>query len=176
VPRFEIDGDMQHQYNGIAELSNISSAIVVLNPTGESFSRPIPAVAGATQSPAPVDYVRMTVVKVLSGAVEIGKGNKIDVVSPGIDLNTGQLGLLKGAPCLLFLTPAMLDADRPLGGYVVAGGPNGVFCQADSKKPNDFTSAFASQNSTLPTVLTIGKSNIPQITHSEQELLDIGPQ
>ena len=177
IPRFDIsDESMFRQYSGLADLANISSAIVVVEPTGQSFNRRISGVAGATEKPAPVQYVKMTLVKTISGSVTASEGDEVDVVSPGVDLNTGQPALLNGGQCLLFLAPAMLDKNDALEGYVVAGGPNGVFCQADPNKPNDYTSAYASQNKTLPKVLVVGRSNIPEVTHTEAELLAIGPQ
>jgi|GEM_PF-1425106 len=175
VPRFD-ENLVDRQYAGIAELANISSAIVVVTPTGESFSRTLPGTAPIGDATPPVPYVRLTVVNVLAGSVTIGQDNTIDLVSPGTDANTGQLALLKGASCLLFIAPAMLGVADPFGGYVVSGGPNGVFCQTNANTPNAFVSAFAAENETLPETLTIGSSAIPPITHTEAELIAIGPQ
>jgi len=182
LPSFSTDGvSLAHRYNGVADLASISSAVVVVTPTGGGTTRPLPALPGVEESPAPVEYVTMTVVRVVSGS--LGDGSRsaaktIDIVSPGIDQNTGKLALLTGGPYLLFITPAMLAPGKALGGYVVSGGPNGVFGVTDTRNPDVFRSAFRVENASLPESIDVrnSASEIPAITHSEAELIQIGPQ
>lgn len=174
LPQFEVLGSMSREYNGIADLADISSAIIIATPTGETFKRPLPTMPGAEEQPAAVPYVRMTIIEVLGGAIS-ARGT-IDVVSPGIDLTTGKDGLSSYGPYLLFITPAMLDKGQPFGGYVVTGGPNGVFAATNSREPDRFRSAFHAENRTLPESIIVGDTKLPSITHTEEELLEIGPQ
>ena len=177
LPRFDIQGTIMHEYQGITELADISSAIIVATPTGKLTSKPLPPVPGSEGTPAPVQYVLMKVDAVISGALaDVRTDGLIEVVSPGTDLNTGRLAMQQGGPYLLFVTPAMLAPGNAFGGYVVSGGPNGVFVRTDSRTPDSYYSAYHEHNKTLPEVLTVGRSTIPPITHSEAELIKIGPQ
>ncbi|MEV7227192.1 hypothetical protein AB0M79_09235 [Polymorphospora sp. NPDC051019] len=168
LPRFDIEGTRAHMYTSVQELADKASAIIVATPTGKSHSRPLPPEHGEPDS-APTRYVKMTVTKVVQGTLD---AREIDLVSPGVDQSTGDLGLLSGGPFLLFVTPAMYGPNDPAGGYVVVGGPAGVYAKA--------TGATAFQkvdvaSGSLPATLRDTPQDLPAITKTEAQLLREGP-
>jgi hypothetical protein len=111
----------------------------------------------------------MRVTKVLGGGVS---ASEIQVVSPGVNSLTGKQVLENGGPYLLFLAPAMYAANDPAGGYVVTGGPAGLYA---SIKSGQF-SRVDSLSPKLPSTLTGSATELPKITKSEKQLLADGPR
>ncbi|GAB3139635.1 hypothetical protein GCM10027290_09150 [Micromonospora sonneratiae] len=168
LPRFEVEGTRAYDYMSVQQLADKASAIILATPTGKSHSVPLPAKHGQPDS-APTQYVRMTVTSVLRGNLDV---QEIDLVSPGVDVNTGKLGLLSGGPYLLFVTPAMYGPNDRAGGYVVVGGPAGVYAKSTS------ASAFQKvdvDSKALPGTLSGTAQDLPLITKTEAQLLSEGP-
>lgn len=168
IPVIHIDGTRPVEYTSLKQLAGNASAIIVAKPTGEQFNQPLPAEQGGVPTSAPTIYVKLEVNRVLSGSLD---ATTIDLVSPGTDERTGEPALLNGGAVILFVTPAMYAADTPAGGYVVVGGPAGVFAQSgksflrvDSESPK------------MPTSVTPDDTSWPQITMSEQAFLHRGPR
>jgi hypothetical protein len=88
LPRIAGQGSRAHEYTSLTELAQAASAVVVA----------VPADA------APTPYVQLRVTQVLSDRLSAGL---IDLVSPGVDENTGQLALAHGGRYLIYLAPAM---------------------------------------------------------------------
>ena len=171
IPRIEIAGSRAFIYQSLDELALDSNAIVVATPTGEEYSIPLPE--GYGESTTRISFVKMKVDKLVSGKVT---SDTIDVVSPGIDENTGRQALAEGGPFLIFLAPAMWNANEPIGGYVATGGPAGVF--AGSKSSPDAFARIDDESSALPISIDLGsraRTALPTITKSEETLLNEGP-
>jgi hypothetical protein len=170
VPVIAATGSRAREYDSLSELAETSSALVVATPTGTLHDVPLPAEDGGTDESAPTTYVQMRVVKVLSGALDKAA---IDVVSPGTDERTGEAALLSGGPYLMYLTPAMYDAEKPAGGYAITGGPAGVY--ASQGRP-DVYSRVDTLSPRLPEEIDVSTTTLPTVSHTEAELLRAGPQ
>lgn len=170
VPHIEESGSRARVYRSLSELSEDSSALVVGVPTGERFAVPFPADEGGGPDSAPTIYVGMRIKRVLSGTVG---SETVKVVSPGTDGNTGQPALLTGGPYLMYLTPAMYDANDPAGGYALTGGAAGVYAGSDDA--NVF-SRVDTESPDLPTTVDLGSTTPPAVSHSEADLLRRGPR
>ena len=171
LPQIASEGTRAVEYKSLAQLAEKANAIVVAVPTGEEYEVPLPEGYG-TEDSAPTPYVTMKVLKIISGEVS---GETINVVSPGVDQNTGKQALASGGPYLLFLAPAMYGANDPAGGYVVVGGPAGAF-----ESPTRATSATSflridTASPSLPDQIDLGKASIPRVTKTEKQLLNEGP-
>jgi len=176
LPSFDPERAYGHQIQGLSGLSDISSAVVIVTATGQVIPGPVPQLPKPSQDPNDQDYYVMTVTTVLAGALgdaAMGDTSQIRVVSPGVDLNTGQQVLVSGGPYLLFITPATLASGKIPDGYVVSGGPAGLFVRTDPATPDTYTSAFRTMNDTLPESIDAANAatEIPPITHTEAELI-----
>lgn len=167
MPEFTIEGSRPYEFTSLEQLAGISSAIVVATPTGKEHTEPLPDGYGAKDS-APTQYIEMRIESVESGEL---KADVIDLVSPGIDAKSGKIGLIEGGPFLLFITPAMFGPDDPAGGYVVVGGPAGVFA---STSANSGFLRVDNSSAQLPSKVSL--EGLPRITQTEAELLRKGPQ
>jgi len=93
---------------------------------------------------------------VLSGS-DLRAGQRIPVLAFGSDMVTGHGALHDPGTYLLFLAPYVLGPNRPVGGYVVVGGPAGMFyrCVAPSEPDAPFARTDAETpglpDSVLPT-------------------------
>lgn len=170
LPRISIDGTRAHEYSTLNELARDATAVVVAVPTGKEHAKALPANYGPADA-APTPYVQMRVIKVLSGDLQPGM---IDLVSPGVDENTGKQALRAGGPYLLYLTPAMYAANDPAGGYVVVGGPAGAY-GATASNSKDFARLDA-ESVKLPAKITLGATDVPAAALTEKEALAQGPQ
>lgn len=169
IPRIVSMAERARDYTSLDELAAKANAILIVKPTGRQSAVPLPKRHGGTSESAPTPLVQVEVVKVLSGSVG---GNVIDLVSPGIDENTGKEALLSGGPYLVFVAPAMYAANDPVGGYVIVGGPSGLFAS------NGMTDSFArvdSESLSLPAEVSATSTKFPRITKTEQQLLNEGP-
>jgi len=176
IPEIHVEGSRAVEYRSLAALADRSSAIVVVEPTGEQAVVPLPSGYGEAGA-APTLYDKVRVARVLAGEVA---GDTIRVVSPGIDANTGRSALSGGGPYLLFVAPAMYGADDPAGGYVVTGGPAGLFAaaQPDARHSSSTVSFLRvdDESPALPeSIDTTDRASLPQITRSEAQLLREGP-
>lgn len=169
VPRIVVEGSRSHDFKSLDELAAKANAILVVKPTGRQDSVPLPEEHGGTPDSAPTPFVEMEVVQVVSGSVQ---GDVIRVVSPGIDEGTGGQALLTGGPYLVFVAPAMYEADDPVGGYVIVGGPAGVFASGGAK--NQFARAD-SESTSLPAEVSLTGTRLPKVTKTEEQLLAEGP-
>lgn len=169
IPRIEIEGSRAHDFKSLNELAAKANAILVVKPTGKQDAVPLPEEHGGTPESAPTPFVEMEVVRVVSGSVQ---GDVINVVSPGIDQNTGKEALITGGPYLVFVAPAMYEADDPVGGYVIVGGPAGVFASGGAK---DKFTRVDSESASLPAEVSSSGAGLPRITKTEEQLLSEGP-
>lgn len=167
VPIIRTEGSRAFEYTSLDQLAERASAIVVITPTGEQFDVPLPAEHGGSEGTAPTPFVRVTVDRVLAGSVD---ARTIDLVSPGEDERTGERALTSGGPYIAFITPGMYAADDPIGGYVVVGGPAGLYAGVDG----EFVRVDA-ESPKLPDSLSLEQTTWPQITRTEAELLHEGP-
>lgn len=168
LPRIEEMGTSSIEYTSLSQLADISSALVIAKPTGKQSATPLPASQGGTTDSAPTTFVEMRITKVLSGTLT---HDVINVVTPGTDQNTGGPALLTGGPYLMYITPAMYAANEPVGGYVVSGGPAGVYGSVGG--------AFAKldrSNAKLPATIDLTATKLPDTSKSEAELLAAGPR
>ena len=168
IPVFEAEGTRAYAFDSLRQLAGKASAVIVASPTGKSHSVPLPAEYGEPGA-APTQYVTVTVDRVVRGTLE---KQTIDLVSPGIDENTGKLGLLDGGSYLLFITPAMYGPNDPAGGYVVVGGPAGVYANTGEGKTFQKVDR---ESPSLPATLTGTAQELPTISKTEAELLKEGP-
>lgn len=178
IPHVTVDGTRAFAFESFQQLADKSNAIVIVEATNAVTEVPLPSGYGEENS-APTPFVTVRVVKVLAGEVN---GQMIDVVSPGIDENTGELSLESGGPYLLFLAPAMYFADDPAGGYVVTGGPSGFYAATSEDGKFDGTNTTfqwvddPTEGSRLPATIDISHAGVlPTITKSEEQLLHEGP-
>ncbi|WP_028707348.1 hypothetical protein [Propionicicella superfundia] len=141
---------------------------MIAEPTGGESARTAPGGDGADDS-APVPYVTMRVTRVLGGGVS---ASEIQVISPGVDHRTGRQVLVSGGPYLLFLAPAMYAADDPAGGYVVTGGPAGLYAAIERGR----FGRVDSSSPKLPSTLSGSTTDLPEITKSEKQVLAEGPR
>lgn len=170
IPRIKSDGTRAVEYKSLSQLAEKANAIVIAVPTGKEHSVPLPVDYG-NEASAPTPYVTMTVSKVISGKVS---AETINVVSPGIDQNTGKQSLASGGPYLLFLTPAMYGANDPVGGYASVGGPAGVFASPTKTSAFNFQ-RIDDESKSLPAQIDVGKTSIPPVMKTEEQLLNEGP-
>lgn len=169
IPRIVVDGSRARSYNSLDDLADKANAIAIVKPTGEQKSVPLPRDQGGTADSAPITFVEMEVVRVISGSLQ---GDVVNVVSPGIDANTGGQALLSGGPYLVFLAPAMYGINAPVGGYVIVGGPAGVFAKGRAK---DTFLRLDDESTSLPSEVVAAGNKLPKITKTEAELLSEGP-
>jgi hypothetical protein len=78
-----------------------------------------------------MDFVTVRVTRVLSGT-DLRVGQRVEALAFGSDEVTGHGALRDPGIYLLFLAPYVLGPGRPVGGYVVVGGPAGVFYRCAS--------------------------------------------
>ena len=168
MPRIASEGSRAHEYTALADLAVHASAVVVAVPTGRESSKPLPEGYGS-EGAAPTPYVQMRVTKVLSGTLRPGL---IELVSPGIDQNTGKQALGHGGPYLMYITPAMYGPNDPAGGYVVVGGVAGVY---GAKGQGSAYLRIDTESPKLPAEITVGQTTLPGPTTSEAELVQEGP-
>ncbi|NYG06856.1 hypothetical protein BJ986_001343 [Phycicoccus badiiscoriae] len=168
IPRIVSEGSRAQEYTSITQLADKASAIILGKPVGEQFVRPMPS-RRAAPGVAGTPYVRIQVIKVLSGKVS---GKTIDVVSPGTDEVTGKAATAQGGPYVMFLAPAMYQKNSPAGGYAIVGGPAGLYATLDSSSTS-FTKVDR-ESPSLPKQLSTTR-DIPIITKSEGQLLAEGP-
>lgn len=169
LPKISVMGSRLLMFSSLDELAAKANAIAIVKPTGKQDFVPLPQKQGGSPDSAPTPFLEMKVVRVLSGAVD---GDVIRVVSPGIDENTGRQALLTGGPYLVFLAPAMYDANAPAGGYAIVGGPAGVF--ANSGATNRFRRVDAESKS-LPSEISLDTTSLPKVRKTEAQLLTEGP-
>ncbi|MDR3202881.1 MAG: hypothetical protein LBT54_07115 [Bifidobacteriaceae bacterium] len=93
LPHFEVEGTLGRSYDGLDDLAEASSAIIVAEPLGEQSFKDIPALPGAEGKPAPVEFARLKMARVVAGTLG---SQEIDVVTPGADTRTGLNALLQG--------------------------------------------------------------------------------
>jgi hypothetical protein len=168
VPTFAEVGTRAFEYTELKQLADNASAIVLVSPTGKTSDRALPERHGGTEDSAPTEYVEMRVERVLSGSVS---DEVIEVVSPGIDAVTGEIALAAGGPFVIFVAPAMYEADDPAGGYAIVGGPAGVYASDGSEFVR-----VDHESPLLPKTVRAEASALPQVTRTEAELLAIGPR
>lgn len=169
VPQIHLEGSRTHTFTSVDQMAKRASGIVVAEPTGQRFTKPLPKGNGGPDA-AGTPYVRMKVVDVVSGSVS---GKVIDVVSPGDDERSGTSAISGGGKFLMFLAPAMFAKNDPAGGYAVVGGPAGLYAAPKASSPK-----FAKtdvEGRTLPTSLRADATDLPRVQHSEAELLEEGP-
>ncbi len=167
APQIEVAGSRAKEYSSLDDLAASASAIILAAPTGKSLDVSLPAEQGGTKESAPTPYVVMEVLEVLRGSLN---AQTIELVSPGDDVRTGERSLLTGGPYVLFITPAMYAADEPAGGYVVVGGPAGVYAKAGSTYVR-----VDDASPRLPSTIDVQRTKWPAITKSEEALLHAGP-
>lgn len=127
IPRFEMRGSQAIGFDSIDALAAESSNIVVARATGNSREVPLPEKArNPNVESAPNTLVTVTVTAVLSGA-DIAADDEIEVVSVGENLNTGHAALIDPGVYVLFLAPYVFGPGWEGGGYVVVGGPTGMY-------------------------------------------------
>lgn len=169
LPQIEVEGTRPYLYTDLEQLAEKSNAIVVASPTGKSDSVPLPEDYGPVGA-APTVYIEMRVDRVVAGKVS---DNVIRVVTNGDDARTGEPALMGDGPFLLFLAPAMYGPDDPAGGYVVTGGPTGMYAPGDSEGTFVRVDEEAAK---LPERIDSAKAEtLPQITKSEETLIAEGP-
>ena len=168
LPRIMVEGT-RHEYTSLAELADVASAVVVAVPTGVQFTKPLPAGYGPPDA-APTPYVQIRVTRVLSGTIRPGL---IDLVSPGIDENTGEQALARGGPYLIYITPAMYRSNDPAGGYVAVGGPAGVY---GATGRGDQFARVDRESTALPPTVQLGRTDLPKAHKTEKQLLQEGPK
>lgn len=168
------EGSRIENFTSLEQLADKANAIVQVEPTGETKSVPLPEDYGAedsaTEDSAPTEYVELAVTNVIGGEVQ---GNTIWVVSPGLEDASGKQALSSGGPYILFLAPAMYGADDPAGGYVVVGGPSGMFVQGANTTTKFLNVDVEAQE--LPHIIDTTQTVFPKILKSEEELLREGP-
>jgi hypothetical protein len=167
LPVFENLGSRLREYDNLNDLARYASAIVVVESTGERSEVAFPISQGGTKDSAPTEFYTLKVDEVLSGSLD---AKTIQVVSPGIDENTGKSALARSGQMVLFITPAMYAADQPVGGYAIVGGPSGMFVKSGS----DFLKVD-SEAPGLPKSVDKDTTKWPQITKTEKQLLHEGP-
>jgi len=169
IPRIVVEGSRARDYKSLDELAEKSNAVLVVKPTGTQSAVPLPQRNGGTPESAPTLLVQVEVVRILSGSVS---DDVINIVSPGIDENTGKQALLNGGPYIVFVAPAMYAANDPVGGYVIVGGPTGLFA---SRGAQDVFERVDSESSLLPAEVSLNATKFPKITKTEEQLLYEGP-
>jgi hypothetical protein len=167
LPHIAEVGTRAHEFRSVDDLAGEAVAVVVAKPTGKQFTRPLPAWDGPVGA-TPTPYVQMRVSKVLSGTIKPGL---IDVVSPGIDENTGKEALADGGPYLMYLTLAVYAANDPAGGYAIVGGPAGVYGAAGN---TDQYARIDTESPALPPTITIGTSHLPAARKTDKQVLTHG--
>jgi hypothetical protein len=169
IPRIVAEGSRARDFKSLDELAAKANAVLIVKPTGNQDSVPLPKTHGGTPDSAPTPYVEMEVVEVVSGSV---RGDVINIVSPGIDENTGKQALLTQGPYLVFVAPAMYAANDPVGGYVIVGGPAGVFAAGGT---NDQFARMDPESTLLPAEVSLTGTPLPKVTKTEEQLLAEGP-
>lgn len=171
IPEIRDQGSRARTYSSLDDLAQRASAIAVIEPTGSSREVPLPPGYGQPDSaPTVFDVVRVT--SVVSGTLG---GDTIEIATPGTDDNTGASALSTGGPYLVFLAPAMYNTNDPIGGYVVVGGPAGLFANAQRDTQTRFQ-RVDTQSPDLPKKLDLNdRAALPTITKTEAELLAEGP-
>jgi len=170
IPRVASIGSRAHEFTSLSEIADLSSALVVAEPTGEQHDVPLPPEEGGTDTSAPTTFARMRVTQVISGDVS---EKTIDVVSPGTDEKTGRPALLTGGPYLMYLTPAMYGPDQPVGGYAIAGGPAGVYA---SEGAAGIFARVDAESPRLPQEIDPTDAPPPMTSHTSNQLLHAGPR
>ncbi|WP_435299002.1 hypothetical protein [Timonella sp. A28] len=164
-----VEGERAENFVSLDQLAQKSSAIVHVEPTGNTKSVPLSAIDGADGS-APIEYIELAVANIIDGAVE---GEAIWVVSPGVEDETARPALTSPRSYILFLAPAMYAANEPIGGYVVVGGPAGMFVEGTNARTTFFKVDPLSED--LPNTIDSATTDFPKITKTEEELLHEGP-
>ncbi len=169
LPVIEAPGSRAHAYESLDELAAISSALVIARPTGVQSTRALPAEQGGTATSGPTVYVEMRVSQVLSGTVT---SELIEVVSPGTDAVSGKPALRIGGPFLMYLAPAMYGANAPAGGFVISGGPAGVYgftgVEGEFGRVDTGSPGLPARINDVP--------SLPRVTRTVSELLAQGPR
>jgi len=165
IPVFDTVGSRIKDYGSLQELAGDSSALVRVHTTGAKHDVPLP---GGDKGAAPTTFVSVVVDEVYSGTVD---GTMIDVVAPGMDVSTGSPALLTGGTYVLFLAPAVYGPGQPAGGYVVTGGPAGMYASDD--RGTSFLKVDK-QSAELPGSVNPDSGKLPRVARTAADIIAKG--
>jgi hypothetical protein len=166
---FMMEGSRPVEYLTLEQLAAKASAIVVVSLTGKTKSVALPPRHGGVAESAPVTFIELKVQRVLRGSLS---ADTIFLANPYSELWDDRVVVLADSSYLVFIAPAMHGANDPIGGYVAVGGSTGVYAATDD--PHTFL-RVSSDNPRLPDSITIRERALPEVTHTEEELLNLGP-